>query len=339
MGFSAGFVVFLIFLFSILSTLLYHFLKKRAIATPFFKPTFIIIALVIGISLFAFVPINSDSKNNFFSLFGLVITAVLGISSTTFVSNAMAGFMLRNIKNFRPGDFIAVNDDFGRVSEMGLLHTEIQTKDRSLTTFPNMYLITHPVTVTPANGALVSARLSLGYDVAHTYVEELLIEAAKIIGLNDPFVQVTELGDFSISYRIAGFLPDAKHILTSQSNLRKQIITTLHNANVEIVSPTFMNQRQFNPATTFISDDNAQTDKTLRNKKDAKIAEERIFDKAENAENLNQLQQQLSKAKDEIAALNKDKPDGYTKNSEILEKQISYLTTQIESLKNNSKSS
>jgi small-conductance mechanosensitive channel len=62
-------------------------------------------------------------------------------------------------------------------------------------------------------------------------------------GLQNPFVQIKELGDFSISYRIAGFLPDVKHILTSRSDLRKLVVDMLHGDGIEIVSPNFMNQR------------------------------------------------------------------------------------------------
>lgn len=339
MGFSAGFIVFLLFSFSIVATLLYRFLKNRIrITTTLFRPIFMAGIIVIVVGIFALTPINSDAKSSFFSLFGLVITAVLGVSSTTFVSNAMAGFMLRNIKNFQPGDFIEVNQEFGRVSEMGLLHTEIQTKDRSLTTLPNMYLISHPVTVTPANGALVAAHISLGYDISHSKIEELLIKAATITGLNDAFVQVTELGDFSIGYRVAGFLPDAKHILTSRSNLRKQMITTLHQAGVEIVSPTFMNQRQFSTSDVFIADEAPRVDSVLRNKNQAREAEGKVFDKADNAENLNQMQLELTKLNEQITQLNKDKPDEYEKKVAVLTEQVNQLQQQIDTLQTQLKS-
>ena len=36
---------------------------------------------------------------------------------------------------------------FGRVTERGLFHTEIQTEDRDLVTLPNLYLVTNPVKV------------------------------------------------------------------------------------------------------------------------------------------------------------------------------------------------
>lgn len=228
--------------------------------------------------IFALLPIESSAKNSVFSLIGLVITAVIAISSTTFASNAMAGIMLRIIHNFDLGDFIEVNEHFGRVSEIGLLHTEIQTKSRNLTTLPNVLLVTHAVTVIPHDKVLIDTTLSLGYDVSHHEVEQILQSAAEKIGLTDAFVQVIELGDFSISYRIAGFLSEPKQLLSARSNLCRQVIDSLHRGGIEIVSPTFMNQRQYRADEMFVSEVKAYQERQNR-----RTEQSHVFDKAETA--------------------------------------------------------
>ena len=122
-----------------------------------------IIAVVgIVIILLAF-PVTGETKDQMVALVGLVTTAAIALASTTFVANAMAGLMLRTVHSFRPGDFVRVEDHFGRVTERGLFHTEIQTEDRDLVTLPNLFLVTHPVKVVRASGTVVSARVSLGY--------------------------------------------------------------------------------------------------------------------------------------------------------------------------------
>lgn len=227
-------------------------------------------------------PISDTLRGNILSLLGLVMTGVMALSSTTFVANAFAGSMLRLTRSFRIGDFIKVGDQGGRVTERGIFHTEIQTKDRDLTTFPNLYLVTNAVTVVRASGTIISATVSLGYDVSHGRVEKLLIEAAKKIELRDPYVHVLELGDFSVTYQVSGFLEDIKVIFTTRSNLKKAMLDTLHAAQVEIVSPTFMNQRPQKEGVVFIPK------KSHVNKSvgvvDKKTAEELAFDKAEDAQ-------------------------------------------------------
>ena len=192
-------------------------------------------------------PVSESTRGQLLALVGLVLTAMIALSSTTFVANAMAGLMLRSVRSFQPGDFIRIADHFGRVTERGLFHTEIQTEDRDLTTLPNLFLVSQPVSVVRASGTIVSATVSLGYDVATATVEPLLVTAAKAASLEDPFVHVMDVGDHSITYRIAGFLKDVKRLLSVRSDLRRQMIETLHGAGIEIVSPTFMNQRQLPP--------------------------------------------------------------------------------------------
>ncbi|MEO6201683.1 MAG: mechanosensitive ion channel domain-containing protein [Nitrospirales bacterium] len=81
-------------------------------------------------------PLDKETHNELFQLLALLITAVITLSATTFVSNALAGFMLRGMQSFRLGDFLRVENQFGRVTERGLFHTEIQTEERDLTTLP-----------------------------------------------------------------------------------------------------------------------------------------------------------------------------------------------------------
>ncbi len=227
-------------------------------------------------------PISDTLRGNILSLLGLVMTGVMALSSTTFVANAFAGSMLRLTRSFRVGDYIKVGGLGGRVTERGIFHTEIQTEDRDLTTFPNLYLVTNAVTVVRSSGTIISANISLGYDVEHTQVETLLIEAAGKAELQDPYVHIMELGDFSISYKVSGFLEDIKILLTARSRLKKAMLDTLHAANVEIVSPTFMNQRLQKEGSVFIPRQSRMVKPV--SVVEEKTAEEMAFDKAEDAE-------------------------------------------------------
>lgn len=84
---------------------------------------------LLGILIIVLVmPINQSSRNQLISLFGIVIAAMIALSSTAIISNLMAGVLLRITKPFKVGDFIRIGDHVGRVSERGLLGTEIQLK-------------------------------------------------------------------------------------------------------------------------------------------------------------------------------------------------------------------
>lgn len=231
-------------------------------------------------------PIATTTKHDLLTVFGLVLTGIITLSSTTFASNALAGLMLRTINHFRPGDFVRVDEQFGRVTERGLFHTEIQTEDRDLTSIPNMYLVQHPLTVVHETGTMISATVSLGYDIPVEIIEKHLIEAGQAAGLEEPFVRVQELGDFSVTYRVTGFLKDIKTLLGTRSRLRREMLTALHSAGIEIVSPSVMIQRPIEKTEKILPD---VIDTSAAIEPVIASSEAKIFDKAEKAGKLEDL--------------------------------------------------
>ena len=201
-----------------------------------------VVAVCVVLTIIA-LPMKDPIQQQLLQLVGLVTTAVIGLSSTTFVAHAMAGFMLRSTKSFHVGDFLRIGDHFGRVTERGLMHTEIQTEDRDLTTLPNLHLITHPYTVVRASGTIISAEVGLGYGVHHAVVEPLLLSAARQTGLGEPFVRVIALNDYTVTYRVSGLLKDPQQLITTRSRLHGAELATLHGRGIEIMSPSFMVQR------------------------------------------------------------------------------------------------
>lgn len=200
--------------------------------------------LVLVIALVITLPISDTIRGQVLSLLGVVISAIIALSSTTFVSNAMAGIMLQATRPFRPGDFIEVNGVFGRVTHRALIHTRLQTETRDFTTLPNLLLVTAPVTVLHREGTIIQADVSLGYDVHHHIAERYLLEAANDAGLQDPYVLITELFDHAVGYRIAGFLADINNPLSARSALRRRVLDSLHHADIEITSPSVVAQRR-----------------------------------------------------------------------------------------------
>ena len=246
------------------------------------------LTLVGLVTLVLFLPISESSRNQLLGLIGLLASGILAFSSTTVVSNLMAGILLRVTKPFGVGDFIRVGDHFGRVSERGLFDTEIQSESRELTAIPNTFLISHPVTTIRSSGTIVSITLSLGYDVHRSQVETLLVKAAKESGLEEPFVHILELGNYSVTYRISGFLRKIKWLISARSNLYRSVLDILHHNGIEIVSPAYMNQRR-------LSEDKKVIPLTVQDELSEKpvIAEAIVFDKAEQAEKVEKEKKEL----------------------------------------------
>lgn len=248
-----------------------------------------ILILAIGLLLTVFtLPINVEDKNLVLTFVSIVIGAIITFSSTTFVANAMAGIMLRLINPFRVGDFIKTDGTFGRVTEIYFLNTQVQSIDRDLITIPNLTLVSKPLKTIRSSGTIITTSVSLGYNIPRKDIEKNLLQAAEITGLENPFVHVEKLGDFSISYKVGGLLKDIDRIITTRSDFKKNVIDKLHNSEIEIVSPTYMNQRVFSEDYVCMPP-KEDTRRAPKEKEPEVRTEEIIFDKAIMAQMLDRI--------------------------------------------------
>ena len=86
---------------------LVHVAMRRSGSRSGFAGQLVLIALtlVAVVVLIAVLPVESALRGQLFSLLGVILSAAIALSSTTFIGNAMAGLMLRSLGNFRPGQF------------------------------------------------------------------------------------------------------------------------------------------------------------------------------------------------------------------------------------------
>jgi small-conductance mechanosensitive channel len=289
------------------------------------------IALIVVIML---LPTSDTFRGQLISFFGILLSAAIALSSTTVLGNIMAGLMLRMIRNFKPGDFIVVGEQFGRVSGQSLAHVEIQTQYRDLVTLPNLYLVSNPVKVLRDSGTIVHAEVSLGYNIGNARVAAILKGAARKAGLEDAFVHVLELGDFSVQYRVAGLLKDTSVLISTRSALRAAMLDALHDNGIEIVSPTFMNTRATDRQPPFIpgKEQVSQESREQPSVDQKSIPEKVIFDKAEEAASLEELREALQKTDQRIQKLKTEKKNVPDEKKEAIEPQLEQLETHRERL-------
>ncbi|MEZ5973303.1 MAG: alpha-ketoglutarate-dependent dioxygenase AlkB [Planctomycetota bacterium] len=187
----------------------------------------VIVALLFGLLL---LPIDADAKGQIVQVLGIALPAAVGLASASILGNAIGGLVLQRTANFRLGDFIQVGEHFGRVSEHPVAHRDPDRRPRfDHLAEPDVGHRSRPKVVR-RSGTVVSATVSLGYEIPWSKIEAALKEAAGRAGLDEPFVQVLELGDYSVVYRAAGMCQNVRSLLTVRSNLRVHMLDCLHEA-------------------------------------------------------------------------------------------------------------
>jgi hypothetical protein len=151
-----------------------------------------------------------------------------------------------------------------------------------------------------------------------------MVVAAAQAGLEEPFVLVHELLDHAVAYRVCGFLPSIKNLLSARSNLRKTILEQMHGNGIEIVSPKFMNQRQIEPGRKIIPDSPVLHDR--RKPEAASLApEEKIFDKAVEAASLEELKLDLDSTREKLKVAQATQKEQGGENDQKLHELVATL--------------
>ncbi len=331
-------VLFISIILLILNSWIFKKIKSTASNGNITKGAISFFLVLFGILVFILVlPIDKSHKGQILSFLAIIISAGIALSSTTVLGNLIAGIMNNSMNRFRNGDLIKIEDFHGRVTKKSIFHTEIQLEDSNFITIPNLYIANNPVKLTRKTKTVISTSVSLGYDVSRTDIEEALLDAAFSTGLTDPYVYIMSLGDFSVVYKIHGFLEDSSKYFSTSSNLNANVMDKLHESKIEIVSPNFMNQRRI--------DEKEFIPKQIIKKTDlneVKSPEDLIFDEAIKSEKLEikkdylvEIDNKQEVLKDKLKNLKDDKEieriKSIIKRNDVLKEQVKKnIEVQIE---------
>jgi len=169
-----------------------------------------------GINL-ALVEVDLDLSGLLASL--AVFSLILGLAMQQTIGNIMNSFMLAIDRPFEVGDRIEVDGVLGSVVSVGVLSTKILTFEETLVVIPNNKLVETTLTNFARGGGDGKARrISLIIEIGVDYRENIdhvkytLLELAKrcpyVITDPNPKVLLTELGDFSKTFKVISWVED-----------------------------------------------------------------------------------------------------------------------------------
>ena len=210
------------------------------------QPTYLILRILLYSFMFIMIwPLLPSSDSEIFQGVSVFIGVIVSLGSTSIVGNVMAGLVMTYMRPFREGDFIRFGEVEGFVIEKTALVTRVRTRKNEVITIPNSNLMsaqTSNYTFAAANyGIIVHTKVTIGYDMKHELIENLLLASAKatkhLLQKPLPFVRVTALDDFYVEYEINAYTHHSEHLSEIYSELHQNILDHFHEAGVEIMSP------------------------------------------------------------------------------------------------------
>jgi small-conductance mechanosensitive channel len=214
----------------------------------------IVRVLLVAFGVVVAFPYLPASDSPAFAGVSVFMGVLISLSSSSALSNMLAGIVLTYTGAFRIGDRVKVGDAFGDIVERSLLATHVRTIKNEDITIPNSIVLNSSVVnysrVAASLGLILHSNVTIGYNVPWRRVHELLIEAALatpgVLADPAPFVWQTALNDFYVTYEINAYTRSPQDMIPLYADLHARIQDAFYAAGVEIMSPHYTSIRDGN---------------------------------------------------------------------------------------------
>jgi len=192
-----------------------------------------VVAGLVGISA-----LGLDLSN--LALIAGALSVGIGFGLQNIVSNFVSGLILLVERPIKQGDWVVVGSHEGKVKNVSVRATEIETFQRASVIIPNADLISSPVinwTHKNVQGR-VEIKVGVSYDTAPNEVVKLLLECAKnhsnVQRWPEPKVLFSEFGASSLDFELRAYLANIEDRWNTGSELRFAIFEAFKANNIEI---------------------------------------------------------------------------------------------------------
>ena len=165
----------------------------------------------------------------------------VGLALQGAMSNLAAGVMLLVFRPYKVGEFISSAGQFGKVTEIDLFTTILQTFDNQQIIIPNSEIWGQQI-VNHSHHAIrgVDMRFGVAYDEsidkAKGVIESVVNSHPHILKDPEPFIEVETLNDSSVDFLVRPFCK-GEHYFDVLYSMPELIKKALDEANIEIPFP------------------------------------------------------------------------------------------------------
>lgn len=210
------------------------FLLRRLIKWTAYIVGFVVVFNLLGVRVDFFV-----------GLWVLAGGTIIGFASMSTIGNAIAGIIIMVSRPFKIKDRLVFQDRFVEVEGIDLIYTRMRTLDNVVISVPNQMLLE---TVIENQSAYDYLRrrcvVTMEYSLDPMRVKEILLGAvASVEGLAErpePFVWVTDLGNFAMEYTLFYFVSDKTRILMLDSLVRDAVYAAFTEAGIDMSTPNLI---------------------------------------------------------------------------------------------------
>lgn len=232
-----------------IATIVSNIFERRIQTAPNLTPSVrVLLIKLFKISLIILVVLAAVSSVGIditaFAVFGGAIGVGIGFGLQRIVSNLVSGVILLLDKSIKPGDVIAIDEEYGRVDSLGARYVSVSTRDGIEFLIPNEDLIVNRVENWSHSQDFYRMRTQIGvhYQSDVRKAIALCIEAAneteRVLTEVPPVCQIRGFGDSSVDLELRYWINDP---MNGRANVNGEILLRVwdkfHEHGIEIPYP------------------------------------------------------------------------------------------------------
>lgn len=162
----------------------------------------------------------------------------VGMALQGSLGNFASGILILTLKPYKIGDWIQLDDKFGRVVEIGIFSTDVQTPGNKILIIPNSKITDSVVTNYSEKGMIrLELEVTMPYEESFPKVEKVILDALKnipkILKNPVPEIGIQTFDSHSVQLLVRPYvLPDDYWEVTFEAN--KCIKNAFSNNNVQV---------------------------------------------------------------------------------------------------------
>lgn len=198
------------------------------------------IGIIISVIL-AIVAMGVDLSN--LAVIAGALSVGIGFGLQDIIKNLVSGIIILFERPFKVGDWVLIGGEEGKIKQINIRSTELETWTRQSVIIPNATLISSSlINFTHENNwNRQTIAVGVSYDADANTVTELLLDCAKSckkVAKNPaPYVLFKDFGSSSLNFELRFYVSDIWNGWTASSDIRYEILRRFRENNINIAYP------------------------------------------------------------------------------------------------------
>ena len=192
-------------------------------------------------AILAIVAMGIDLSN--LAVIAGALSVGIGFGLQDVIKNLVSGIILLFERPFKVGDWVLIGGEEGKIKQINIRSTEVETFNKASVIIPNATLISSSLTnLTHGNNwQRQSVLVGVSYDSDADQVTRLLLECArsckKVMRVPAPYVLFKNFGESSLDFELRFYVSDIWSGWQASSDIRYEILRRFRDENINIAYP------------------------------------------------------------------------------------------------------